>query len=169
MSSIDLERYPPQGKLTAAEHLGRVIRDRRNALGLSRPEINHRGGPTHQTVYELEFAKKDRVTRRTLRALEHALELTEDTLVNQVLLGDPPLDKWGRPWTIADEDPPPEVFATPHPSAPTNEQRAHQEALHRLMLTMGRRYGTAMIMETASQVVEELTCETTGSQNGHLA
>lgn len=148
MTTIDLTRYRPSpSSPDGREYLGKVLERRRNELSLSRGEVSERGGPTHQTVYELERGKKSRVNLRTLRALEKALELATDTIVEQVLYGNPPV-------TLSE----PVVPAPPEPPAtePDAEQTVSREALHSMMLTMGRLYGRAMIMEVAAQVVEEL-------------
>ena len=165
MTSVDLERFPPVGGVSAAVYLGNVIKVRRNQLGLTRADVTAAGGPTHQTVYELEFGKKAKVNRRTLRALERALGFEPDTLVERAVYGEPPVTL--RPEQPIAESPQPEAVEHTPTTEPTDDQRANQEVMHRLMKMMGRRYGTAWVLNEAARVAEELDADAGANNHSH--
>lgn len=152
VTTIDLTRYHPiPGGPDGRTLLGRAIEARRNELDISREQVNYLGGPTHQTVYEIERGKKSRCNTKTLRGLERALELVPNTLVNEVLL------QGEDPTPLAPREPMPGTAPEPAPApGPSGEQEVNRDALYRMMLAMGKLYGSSVVMSVAAQVVEEL-------------
>ncbi|MEB3367365.1 hypothetical protein [Saccharopolyspora mangrovi] len=152
---IDLTRYHSPSGESGPELLARAIEVRRTELGLNRKDISARGGPTHQTVFELERSKKNRVSARTLRNLETALMFQPGTLVDDVLVGRQPLYDQPAAARETGEHLPPIRRAV---SAAQDKARV-EDALYSLLLTMGREYGRGLVMEITARAMQDLASE----------
>lgn len=79
------------GKIRAMswEQLADEVRLRRKQLRLTQPDVAERGGLSVATVRAVETNRAGRLTRRTRRALERALQW-QDGSIDAVVEGDPP-------------------------------------------------------------------------------
>lgn len=69
--------------------LGRLVRERREDLGLTQAEVHAVGGPSPATLYLIESGQRDSYRPRVLRALERAIQWRA-TSVQRVLAGGHP-------------------------------------------------------------------------------
>ncbi|WP_344952507.1 helix-turn-helix transcriptional regulator [Actinomadura miaoliensis] len=71
----------------APEHIqaGRLIRDRRNDLGLTQAQVAAEGGPSVKLLSQLENGHRwDSLSARSLTRLEKVLQLPKNTLTTQL-------------------------------------------------------------------------------------
>lgn len=69
---------------TTTTPLGEEVRARREALGLSRLDVQRAGGPYAETVLSLEQGRTRRPNRRTLVELDDALGWTAGTAASHL-------------------------------------------------------------------------------------
>jgi hypothetical protein len=68
------------------ERLAEAVRDRRRVLKLTQPDVTERGGPSIGTIRGIETGRSGRLSQRSRRALERALEWERGS-VDDVLAG----------------------------------------------------------------------------------
>lgn len=147
MRGYNLKRYREDGPELLAKH----ALSRRQELGLARPDVAAAGGPSHDRVNAIEHARRDAYDRSTLTNLAQALRWTPESL-GQIINGEDPTP---LPGTEAPAPMPKRAGTRIDP-----ERRPSEDALYKMMMSMGRIYGRSTIMELAARVVDDLENET---------
>jgi hypothetical protein len=114
------------------EALAAAARDRRTELGMRQQDVAKNGGPSHESVRQIEGALRDSYRRRTLVQLEQVLRWRQGT-VDRILdgtAGDDP-----AAWDVNHDG-----RAGAAPAETMESRRYPDEPPHRTTLILGRAY-----------------------------